>query len=124
MKFMGKSHTGKPIASPLAIFHIKREERWLFVVALIVFVGLNALIAGSHWDMYTKPLMHGGSWSVFRTRFEMSGYDCWSWLTVSEGRVFFETIRHPLYLSFLYPMYWLNYWLMSWTGVNWTVVKK
>lgn len=109
------------MSNPFAIFKVKPEERWLFAVALIVFAGLNALIIGSHWDVYTKPLMHGGSWSVFKLRFEMSGYDCWSWMTLSEGRVFFETIRHPLYLSFLYPMYWLNYWLMSWTDVNWTV---
>lgn len=109
------------MSNPFAIFKVKPEERWLFAVAITLFVALNALIIGSHWDMYTKPLMHGGSWSVFKLRFEMSGYDCWSWMTLSEGRVFFETIRHPLYLSFLYPMYWLNHWLMSWTGVNWSV---
>ncbi len=109
------------MTNPFAIFKIKREERWLFVVALLVFAALNALLVGSHWEMYTKPLMHGGSWSVFHNRFEMSGYDCWSLMTISEGRVFFETIRHPLYLSILYLMYWLNYWLMSWTGVNWAM---
>lgn len=109
------------MTNPFAIFKIKREERWLFVAAVLLFAGLNALLIASHWGMYTKPLLHGGAWSVFHGRFEMSGYDCWSWMTVSEGRVWFETIRHPLYLSFLYPMYWLNSWLMTWTGLNWSV---
>lgn len=109
------------MTNPFAIFKIKHEERWLAVVAVIVFVALNALLIYSHWDMYTKPLLHGGSWTVFHNRFEMSGYDCWSWMTVSEMRIHFETIRHPLYLSFLYPMYQLNFWLMSWTGINWAV---
>lgn len=106
---------------PFAIFKIKPEERWLATIAVMVFIGLNALLICSHWDMYTRPLLHGGSWSVFYSRFEMSGYDCWSWMTVSEMRIHFETLRHPLYLSFLYPMYQLNYWLMSWTGINWAV---
>lgn len=108
--------------NPFAIFKIKHEERWLFIVALIVFAGLNALLVGSHWADYTKPLMHGGSWTLFTQRFEMSGYDEWSWLTLTEGRVDFHTIRHPLYLTFLYPMYWLNHGLMSWTGINFAVI--
>ncbi len=109
------------MSNPFVIFKIKREERWLFAIALLVFLCLNALLIGSHWSMYTKSLMHGGSWSVFHSRFEMSGYDCWSWMAISEKRIYFETIRHPLYLSFLYPMYLLNHWLMSWTGINWAV---
>lgn len=110
------------MSNPFAIFKIKREERWLFVVALLVFASLNALLVCSHWEAYTKPLMHGGAWTLFTPRFQMSGYDNWSWLTITEGRVDYATNRHPLYLTFLYPMYWLNHWLMSWTGVNWSVL--
>ena len=108
--------------NPLNIFLIKRNERWLFMAAMLIFICLNTLSIYGNWGMYTKPLIHGGSWSVFTPRFEMSGYDCWSWLTVSEGRVFFETVRHPLYLSVLYPLWWLNHWLMTWTGLNWAVL--
>lgn len=110
------------MTNPLAIFKIKREERWLFAVALLVFASFNALLICSHWELYTKSLMHGGSWTLFNNNFEMSGYDQWSWLTLTEGRVDFETIRHPLYLTFLYPMYWLNHWLMSWSGINFAVI--
>lgn len=105
---------------PLHIFKIKREERWLALVALLFFVGLNALLIGSHWEAYTQGAP-GGFWSLFTRRFTMSGYDCWSWITVSGLRIHFITIRHPLYLSFLYPMYLLNHWLMTETGVNFAV---
>lgn len=104
--------------NPFRVFKIKREERWLAVIALLLFTALNALTVGSHWADYTKPLPHGGSWTLFTSHFEMSGYDCWSWLTLTEGRVDFKTIRHPLYLTILYPLYWLDTWLMSLTGMN------
>ena len=67
---------------PLHIFKIKREERWLALVALLFFVGLNALLIGSHWEAYTQGAP-GGFWSLFTRRFTMSGYDCWSWTTGS-----------------------------------------
>lgn len=108
------------MSNPLKIFLIRKDERWLALVALLVFVGLNALMIGSHWEAYTEG-QAGGFWTVFTHRFGMSGYDCWSWITVSGMRIHFETIRHPLYLTFLYPMYLLNHWLMGWTDVNFAV---
>lgn len=104
--------------NPFKIFLIKRDERWLFVLALLLFIGLNVLMVGSDWNLYSKPILHGGSWSLFTKHFEMSGYDCWSWLTLSEGRVDIQTLRHPLYTILLYPLYWLNHWLMTVTGIN------
>lgn len=107
--------------NPLTIFKIKKEERWIALAVLMLAVGLNALMIGSQWELYTKPLLHGGSWTAFQQHFEMSGYDCWSWLMLTEGKVFFDTLRHPLYFSLLYPLYLLNHWLMSVTGFNWAV---
>ena len=98
-------------------FKIKKEERWIAVGALILFFLMNALTICSHWDAYTLGA-HGGFWTIFTTRFSMSGYDCWSWLTVSGMRIHFAPPRHPLYLTFLYPMYLLNHWLIDVTGVN------
>ncbi|MBM6993050.1 MAG: hypothetical protein I3J02_07295 [Prevotella sp.] len=106
--------------NPLKIFCIRKEEKWLAIVTLLVFVALNAVMIGSHWAAYTEG-QAGGFWTVFTHRFSMSGYDCWSWITVSGMRIHFETIRHPLYLTFLYPMYLLNHWLMGWTDVNFAV---
>ncbi|RKW50190.1 MAG: hypothetical protein D8B57_10900, partial [Prevotella sp.] len=39
----------------------------------------------------------------------------------SSMRVHFETIRHPLFLTILYPLYWLNHWLINTVGINFAV---
>ena len=102
------------------IFKVKKEERWLAFAMLAVFVTFNAMVIASHYQVYTMEA-HGGFWSVFTKNFRMSGYDCWSWITVSGGRIHFVTSRHPLYLTFLYPLYLLNDWLIQNVGYNFAV---
>lgn len=102
------------------IFKVKKEERWLAFAMLTVFVTFNAMVIASHYHVYTMEA-HGGFWSVFTKNFRMSGYDCWSWITVSGGRIHFVTSRHPLYLTFLYPLYLLNDWLIQNVGYNFAV---
>ena len=102
------------------IFKVKKEERWLAFAMLAVFVTFNAMVIASHYHVYTMEA-HGGFWSVFTKNFSMSGYDCWSWITVSGGRIHFVTSRHPLYLTFLYPLYLLNDWLIQNVGYNFAV---
>lgn len=102
------------------IFKVKKEERWLAFAMLAVFVTFNAMVIASHYHVYTMEA-HGGFWSVFTKNFRMSGYDCWSWITVSGGRIHFVTSRHPLYLTFLYPLYLLNGWLIQNVGYNFAV---
>ena len=102
------------------IFKVKKEECWLAFTMLAVFVTFNAMVIASHYHVYTMEA-HGGFWSVFTKNFRMSGYDCWSWITVSGGRIHFVTSRHPLYLTFLYPLYLLNDWLIQNVGYNFAV---
>lgn len=102
------------------IFKVKKEERWLAFAMLAVFVTFNAMVIASHYHLYTMDA-HGGFWSIFSKNFRMSGYDCWSWITVSGGRIHFVTSRHPLYLTFLYPLYLLNDWLIQNVGYNFAV---
>ena len=102
------------------IFKVKKEERWLAFAMLAVFVTFNAMVIASHYHLYTMDA-HGGFWSIFTKNFRMSGYDCWSWITVSGGRIYFVTSRHPLYLTFLYPLYLLNDWLIQNVGYNFAV---
>ena len=102
------------------IFKVKKEERWLAFVMLAVFVTFNAMVIASHYHVYTMDA-HGGFWSIFTKNFRMSGYDCWSWIMVSGGRIHFVTSRHPLYLTFLYPLYLLNDWLIQNVGYNFAV---
>ena len=102
------------------IFKVKKEERWQAFAMLAVFVTFNAMVIASHYHLYTMDA-HGGFWSLFTKNFRMSGYDCWSWITVSGGRIHFVTSRHPLYLTFLYPLYLLNDWLIQNVGYNFAV---
>lgn len=102
------------------IFKVKKEERWLAFVMLAVFVTFNVMVIASHYHVYTMDA-HDGFWSIFTKNFRMSGYDCWSWITVSGGRIHFVTSRHPLYLTFLYPLYLLNDWLIQNVGYNFAV---
>ena len=102
------------------IFKVKKEERWLAFAMLAVFVTFNAMVIASHYHVYTMDA-HGGFWSIFTKNFRMSGYDCWSWITVSGGHIHFVTSRHPLYLTFLYPLYLLNDWLIQNVGYNFAV---
>lgn len=102
------------------IFKVKKEERWLAFAMLAVFVTFNAMVIASHYHVYTMGA-HGGFWSIFTKNFRMSGYDCWSWIMVSGGRIHFVTSRHPLYLTFLYPLYLLNDWLIQNVGYNFAV---
>lgn len=102
------------------IFKVKKEERWLVFIMLAVFFTFNILLITSHYHVYTMGA-HGGFWSIFTKNFRMSGYDNWSWITISGMRIHFITSRHPLYLTFLYPLYLLNHWLIEVFGHNFAV---
>lgn len=102
------------------IFKVKKEERWLVFIMLAVFLTFNILLITSHYHVYTMGA-HGGFWSIFTKNFRMSGYDNWSWITISGMRIHFITSRHPLYLTFLYPLYLLNHWLIEVFGHNFAV---
>jgi putative membrane protein len=99
---------------------VKKEEHWLVFIMLAVFLTFNILLITSHYHVYTMGA-HGGFWSIFTKNFRMSGYDNWSWITISGMRIHFITSRHPLYLTFLYPLYLLNHWLIEVFGHNFAV---
>lgn len=106
--------------SVLKLFKVKREERWPALTLLLIFIAFNALLIQSHYGVYTMGA-HNGFWTIFSKNFRMSGYDNWSWITISGMRIHFETARHPLFLTLLYPMYVLNHWLIGQTGTNFAV---
>lgn len=97
------------------MFKIKKEERLIVLIALIVFVAFNALVIYKYSPLFLKG-GNLGFWTIFSKNFRISGYDCWSYITLSNLRVHFETTRHPLFLTLLYPMYLANHWLMQATA--------
>lgn len=102
------------------IFKIHKEERWIALVTLLFLFCLNWLLISNYPDTFTRG-GHLGYWSIFSKNFRMSGYDCWSYVMLSNLRIHFETTRHPLFLSILYPLYLVNQGLMSMVGSNFAV---
>jgi hypothetical protein len=102
------------------IFKIYKEERWVALLTLLFLLCLNWMLISSYPDSFTK----GGTlgyWSIFSKNFRVSGYDCWSYIMLSNLRIHFETTRHPLFLSILYPLYLLNHGMMWLFGSNFAI---
>lgn len=104
----------------LRLFAVRRDERWLMLAALLLFVALNALELYSHYDYFMRGGVRG-YWSIFAKTFRVSGYDCWTYIMLSYLRVYFETNRHPLLFTLLFPFYQVNQWLMTSTGSNFAI---
>ena len=102
------------------LFKIRKDECWLAVGALLVFVLLNALLIYRYYDRFTLG-GNLGFWTIFYKSFHVSGFDAYSYITMSNLRVHFTTARHPLYLSLLLPFYWINHWQMQYTHYNMAV---
>lgn len=99
---------------------IRKEERTLALVALVVFVVLNAMLICNHYDSFTRGA-HVGFWSVFYNHLGMSGYDVFSLIFISCMRLHWNVLRHPLFVAVLLPLYWVNHWLMPSTEFNFAI---
>ncbi|MGI6231578.1 MAG: DUF6080 domain-containing protein [Prevotella sp.] len=108
---------GLRLARPFQIFLIRGEERWVALTTFIVFAALNALQVWSYWDKY-QLTSHVGFYTLYSKIFRISGYDAWSCVFLSNGQIYFESGRHPLFLTVLYPLRWINEWAMSVLNVN------
>ena len=102
------------------IFKIRKGERLFALISMMVFILFNGLLIYSKFDRFTIGA-HGGFWTIFYNHLNMSGYDVFSCIAVSCLRIHYSTLRHPLYIVLLLPLYWLNSWLMEVTGFNFAV---
>ena len=96
---------------------LRKEERPIAGVALVVFTALNALLIANHWGSFTRGA-HVGFWSVFYNHLNMSGYDIFSLIFISCMRLHWNTLRHPLFVVLLLPLFWLNRLIMPPTEFN------
>ncbi|CDE32958.1 DUF6080 domain-containing protein [Leyella stercorea] len=96
---------------------LRKEERPIAVVALVVFAALNALLIANHWQSFTRGA-HVGFWSVFYNHLNMSGYDIFSLIFISCMRLHWNTLRHPLFVVVLLPLFGLNRLIMPPTEFN------
>ena len=99
------------------ILGIRRTERGVAAVALLFAVALNALLIYKYFGILT-PGGTQGYYSIFMKRFQVSGFDASSCIALSCEDIYFNSFRHPLFFTILWPFYWLNQWLMSITGIN------
>ena len=90
------------------------------MLALLVIVALNGLLVYKYANIFL-PGPRVGFYTLFHKYFQVSGFDNFSHITVSNGRLFYALARHPLYAAVLYPLYWLNEWLMRETGTDWAM---
>lgn len=96
---------------------LRKEERPIAGVALVVFAALNALLIANHWQSFTRGA-HVGFWSVFYNHLNMSGYDIFSLIFISCMRLHWNALRHPLFVILLLPLFWLNRLIMPPTEFN------
>lgn len=104
------------------IFKISKEEKWPTLVALLLFVALNTLMVCYHFIPYTKGGDHIGYWSLFTRYYQISGFDVFTYLTVSKWNAYYTEFRHPLLPFLWYPFYLINYWQMQLTGKNMAII--
>ncbi len=99
------------------IFKIKKEESMLALVSALVFSLLNALLIHSYPASFFRP-GRLGFWSIFYKHFTVSGFDAYSYIFLSNEKIYYELSRHPLFSVLLYPGACLNDWLRDWTHHN------
>lgn len=99
------------------IFKIKKEERLFAMTALIVIIAFNVLMVTYHYADFCKN-GNVGYWTIFTKNFQISGFDPYTYLTLSKWKVYYTEYRHPLLPFFLYPLTVLNECLMSITSKN------
>ncbi len=99
------------------IFKIKKEERIPVLIACIVFIVLNVFMVMYHYDQFTRG-GKVGYWTIFSRDFEVSGFDFYTYLTLSKWDGYYTEFRHPLLQFLWYPFYLINHWQMSLTEKN------
>ena len=99
------------------VFRVKPEERMQAAVALMVIVALNALFIWRLHELFLQPGF-GPYWKAFEHELHLSGYDPYTYLTVTDWDVVYEAHRHPLLAFFIWPLWLLNQGLTWLFGVN------
>lgn len=94
----------------------RRETLAVAALGLVAFVALNALMLQYHYEAWTNPKV--GFWTAFWNKFEISGFDSYTYIIVSKWRPLYVLARHPLLAAMMWPLAELNVWLKDVTGLN------
>lgn len=102
------------------IFKIRKEERIPALVALVVFMTLNAIIVCRYWDRFS--IISDSYHKLFVGQFRISGFDPLTYEVLSNWWPAYNVYRHPLLAFFMYPLNQINQGLMMLTGMNFATV--
>lgn len=97
-------------------FKVRREEVAPSLVALVMFVTLNALVVSKYFRQFSQ--IGPKETKYFYSLFEVSGFDPITYSVLTNWWTTYNVFRHPLLPFFEYPFYWLNQWLAALTGMN------
>lgn len=100
-----------------AALRLRPHERRAASCVLLLTAALNALLIYKYWDRFL-PGGKLGFYSIFMKHFHVSGFDGTSYIALSCGDIYFNTLRHPLLYTLLWPLHCLDLWVMELTGKN------
>ena len=93
-----------------------KETLLVALIGFVIIVALNVMMLQYHYAPWTNPKV--GFWSAFWNRFEISGFDPYTYIVVSKWRTLYVLSRHPMLAGMMWPLSQLNAWLMEETGMN------
>lgn len=105
-----KTSWAQMVSATRKLFTIQKEERWLSLGALIYCIFLHSLMFVKYGERY---MAHGAFWEHIVKDFNISGFDPYVDLILSQWRVMYALFRHPLISVFLYPFSMFNQMLME-----------
>lgn len=98
------------------LFSIRKEEKVTAALALLAFALLNAVTVCRYWDMFSVP--SDNYRRLFVRHFHLSGFDPLTYQVISEWFPAYNIYRHPLLAFFMWPLSYINNFLISATGTN------
>ncbi|WP_028909282.1 DUF6080 domain-containing protein [Prevotella sp. AGR2160] len=105
--------------NPFHIFAIRKDERWLTIIATLILIALNGLLIYNHSPKFLEAKWGRiGGWSLFNNQLHLSGYDPYAYMTLTKFNVYYSIDRHPVLTLLLYPFSVLNHWIMTTWNVN------
>ena len=102
------------------IFGIRKDERWLAMVSVMIFSFLNFMTVNMYWGRFS--VLSNNYHRLFVRWFRISGFDPLTYEVISYWDTAYNVYRHPLLAFFMWPFAQLNQLLMTLTDKNFATV--
>lgn len=98
------------------LFRIRREEYPLAIATVVVLLFFHTLIISKFFPLFAE--YDWQMWDHFLRNYHMSGFDPITYDVVTDWKIGYSAIRHPLLPLLVYPLYLVNRVLWYITGAN------